>query len=313
MGKEVVLRAKGVRKEFNQRVVLDNVSLEIERGEIFGIIGISGCGKTTLLHTFVGFYEAEEGELFISQEGKEQSLHADLSLARKSFGFAPQHPSFYPKLTVQENLEHFGILYGLEEEELDPQIDELMQLTKLDKAAESLAEQLSYGMQKRLGIACALVHNPSILLLDEPTADLDPIMRKEIWKLVKRINSRGTTIVIASHLLGEVEEMCDRIGMLHKGKLVYVGSFSDMKQKYEPRQEVTIRTMSHLYDAIIARLKPIDVNPSADMLHILTTDPEKTVNAIVRHINDMGDKIEYLHVAPPSLEELFTLIEEERR
>ncbi len=315
MEKEVILRAEGIRKEFQDCVVLDNVSLSIQKGEIFGIIGISGCGKTTLLHTFVGFNAPEQGEVFITHNGKEISISKNMILARRGIGFAPQHPSFYPRLTVEENLEHFGILYGLAENELDEQLHELLKVTKLEQAVDIRADHLSYGMQKRLGIACALIHKPSILLMDEPTADLDPLMRREIWKLVRRINDTGTTIVIASHLLGEVESMCTRIGMLHNKKFAYIGTFENMKQNYCPRQEITLKTESRLYDALIQRLgsnKELVVTATNEHLQVMTTHPEKTVDAVMRHVKEMDDKIEYLHVSPPSLEELFTLIEEEK-
>ena len=312
MEKGVVLKVDGIRKEFSGRTILDDVTFSIQKGEIFGIIGASGSGKSTLLHTFVGFYEPENGEIYVSYDNKLINLANHLKTARSCFGFAPQHPSFYPKLTVRENLEHFGILYGLNEETVEKRIDELLPLTRLEKAGDYFAERLSHGMQKRLGIACALIHNPSILIMDEPTADLDPLMRKEIWKLVKNINASGTTVIIASHLLGEVESMCNRIGMLHDGKMVYIGTFNDMKDKYCPSHEVTVKTESRLYDKIMQRIKKdktiISITQN-DNLQILTTDPEKIVDAIVGHVRDLGDKIEYLHVSPPSLEEIFSIIE----
>lgn len=315
MGKEVVLRAENLRKEFHNRVVFEDINLAIEKGEVFGLIGASGSGKTTLLHTFIGFHEPEEGGIYLTHDQKEFPLHAHLSLARKKCGFAPQHPSFYHALTVEENLLHFGILYGLDEEEVEQQTENLLKMTKLQQVRQLPADQLSYGMQKRLGIACALVHQPSLLFLDEPTADLDPLMRKDIWSMVKRINEQGTTIVVASHLLGEVETMCSRIGMLHNGKLVYIGTFEDMKTKYCPRQEITVKTASHLYDEIISRIKKckeIHSFSAGPQLQIMTTDSEATVQAIVYRVKELGDKIEYLHVSPPSLEELFSLIEEEK-
>ncbi len=315
MGKEVVLRAENLCKEFHKQAVLDGITLAIEKGEIFGLIGASGSGKTTLLHTFIGFHEPEEGDVFFTHDQKEFSLHTHLSFVRKTCGFAPQHPSFYHALTVEENLLHFGILYGLDEEEMEQQAEMLLAMTKLQNVRDLPADQLSYGMQKRLGIACALVHRPSLLFLDEPTADLDPLMRKDIWNMVKRINEQGTTIIVASHLLGEVEAMCSRIGMLHNGKLVYTGTFDDMKAKYSPRQEITVKTASHLYDDIIVRIKKckeVSSFSAGSQLQVTTANPEATVQAIVFHVKELGDKIEYLHVSPPSLDEIFSLIEEEK-
>lgn len=314
MQKEVILHIDGLTKSFADNIILNNVALDIELGEIFGIIGISGCGKTTLLRSLVGCPPPDKGTITVTAHGKELNLRTDKRKIQRIIGFASQHPSFYPKLTVEENLEHFGILYGVEEDELDKQSNELLKVTKLDAFSDRCADQLSYGMQKRLGIACALIHNPSILILDEPTADLDPLLRNEIWKLVTRINKQGTTVIVASHLLGEVEAMCHRLGMLHKGALVYTGTFTDMKQRYCPRQEVSLKIQSRLYDAILDTLKnnkEITASTKNEQLQLLTTNPEKTVDAIMRHVQEMDDKIEFLHVAPPSLEELFTLIEEE--
>ncbi|MEK6950490.1 MAG: ABC transporter ATP-binding protein, partial [Nanoarchaeota archaeon] len=169
-----LLELKEVRKDFGANTILQNVTLSIEEGDIYGVIGESGSGKTTLLNILTGFLEPTEGEvLFLSKITHEpRNLHEHLHRIKKYIGFTPQHNSYYPKLTVKENLLHFGRLYGLNEELLINNIKMLLQFTGLFEHRHKLAEYLSGGMQKRLDVSCSLAHKPKILVLDEPTADL---------------------------------------------------------------------------------------------------------------------------------------------
>ena len=161
-----LIRLKKVTKRFGDNVVLDHIDLEIPPGELFGIIGLSGVGKTTLLNTMVGFIEPDEGDVTLKlPDGSEASIFKRKDIVSRMFGFAAQVPSFYGQLSVRENIEHFAALYNLTPAECISKCDSLLRLVGLEKAQHTLAQNLSGGMQKRLDIACAIVHEPSILIL----------------------------------------------------------------------------------------------------------------------------------------------------
>jgi len=229
-----IIQLKDVKKRFGKRIILDGINLEIDEGEIFGIIGMSGSGKSTILNILISYYEPEQGNiLFYSYKDKRyKSAITNVMELRKTFGFSAQTPSFYPKLTLEENLLHFGALYKLPKKVRKENTRYLLELTELYEARKQLAQSLSGGMEKRLSIACSLIHSPKVLLLDEPTADLDPIRRKETWKLIKELHKKGTTIIVASHFLEEIEPVCDKIAILHDHKIIAVGTPAQLKKHY---------------------------------------------------------------------------------
>ena len=240
-----IIQFRNIKKSFGKRLILDRVNLEINEGEIFGIIGMSGSGKSTILNLLIGYYEPEKGNiLFYSYKDKKyKSAVKNIIELRKTFGFAAQDPSFYPKLTVEENLLHFGSLYGLPKKVLKENAKHLLELAELYDARKQLAQTLSGGMEKRLSVACSLIHNPKVLILDEPTADLDPIRRKETWELIKEFHKKGTTIIIASHFLSELEPVCTRIAILHNHKISVVGTPAQLRKHYHKK---AIRIFKHL-------------------------------------------------------------------
>ncbi|MBW2993682.1 ABC transporter ATP-binding protein [Candidatus Woesearchaeota archaeon] len=177
-------------KKFGKRVILNKINLDINSGELFGIIGMSGSGKTTFLNSLIGYHEPDIGDVFYYsfKDRQYKSIYTNQAEVCRLFGFATQTDSFYPKLTLFENLKHFGSLYNMSKKTRTINAERLLRLTELYPFKDELAQNLSEGMKKRLGIACALVHNPKVLLLDEPTANLDPILRKDIWNVIKGIH-----------------------------------------------------------------------------------------------------------------------------
>jgi len=223
---------ENISKKFGNTLVLDNLNLSIPYGEITAIIGPSGSGKTTMLNLLIGFVKPTKGRILFQS----RNIIKDFSNVTTLFGFAAQEFSFYGELTVEENLYYFGNLYKLKKEELKARADELLKLLDIDYARKTLAKRLSAGMGRRLDIACSLIHNPKVLILDEPTQDLDPILRKELVGSIRKINrERETTVIITSHLLGEIDDLCDNIGILYKGKIVKIGSPEQLKRFYGKR------------------------------------------------------------------------------
>ena len=187
-----LIQLKEVSKAFGRNEVLQNVNISIEEGDILGVIGRSGSGKSTLLNLITGYIQPSQGEMlyFSKVTHNAQDLNRNLHKIKKFIGFAPQRNSFYPKLTVKENLLYFGTLYGVEHQILVGNIKNLLQFLSIWDDRNKLAEELSGGMQKRLDIACSLAHKPKLLVLDEPTADLDPLLQIEKGKYSRHFSKR---------------------------------------------------------------------------------------------------------------------------
>jgi ABC-2 type transport system ATP-binding protein len=266
-----------------------------------------------LLNTIVGFVDPDEGDIVVKAEkgNKDYLISAHPQAVKEIFGFAAQHPSFYGMLTVEENLQHFSSLYKITKKERISRCSSLVKMVGLAGSEKVLSQNLSGGMKKRLDIACSLVHSPKILILDEPTSDLDPVSREEMWDLIKEINSHGTTIILASHFVNELEELCSRFAILHNTKIVEVGTPEELKLSYSKNYEIILETKSRKYDKIVKALKSkkslqiSNMNTKNRMLTIYTAKPEHTLYTIARMIDSMDEKIIDINVNRPTIRELF--------
>lgn len=323
MTRHALIEFREVQKGFGRKHVLQDITLNIQPGEVFGIIGVSGAGKTTLLELLIGFLEPDKGDILYRSSdvlmGEDQqnyiSVREEPQRVKRRFGFAMQEPSFYNELTVEENLRYFAALYNLSQKVITQNIETSLRLVGLVENKQDVAENLSGGMQKRLDIACAMIHNPQVLILDEPTADLDILLRRQMWELVKKINQRGTTVIIASHFLDEIEHLCDRIGILHQGAIVKRGKLEDLQSMYADHEEILLHTRTGEYGPILKEVKKkakiSKVIEGEGYIKMYTSDTKKVVQEIMRVVNKRKDNIETLKVEKPSLNEVFERITEQ--
>jgi ABC-2 type transport system ATP-binding protein len=305
-----IITFAGITHAYETRQVLRDVSFGVRKGEIFGLIGPSGAGKTTLLNIMVGFVVPHKGDVKIAIDTKCVSVFREPHRVKALFGFSTQEPSFYGKLTAWENLVHYGTLYGLPPDRCAARAASLLKMVGLWDSKDLLAANLSGGMQKRLDIACALVHEPAILILDEPTADIDPILRQQLWGLIREINRRGTTIILASHFLGEVEQLCHRIGIIHNNRLDRVGTSAELRQLYSPHYEVEVKLETERgADQLLGILKGSRlVAKSAragTLVRLYTPSPDALVPAVMSVLR--GRRIPYreLRASRPPMREVF--------
>lgn len=227
---EPLISFRDISKKFGKKMVIKNMSLDIFPKEIFGLVGVSGAGKSTLLKIFLGFYRPDEGLIYFSGE----DITFNQTKIRNIVGYVTQDNSFYEDLTARENLLYFGGMYGMKKKEIVSRIDYVLSLVDLSEAKHFLAKNMSGGMQRRLDFAIALLHNPSILILDEPLTGLDIILRERIWQLILKINKEeGKTILVSEHNLNYLEKSCSRIGLLKGGEFVSVGSPSSYKDAFK--------------------------------------------------------------------------------
>lgn len=322
--KQPILQVEGLSMAYGGSKVLEGVSLHILEGEIFGLIGASGSGKTTLLELLIGFLEPTKGDvlcraaLLNPQNEGYASIAEDHDSASRLFGFATQNSSFYEHLTVKENLFYFGTLYDLPADIIRKNMGTLLQVVGMSGAQDALAGDLSSGMKKRLDIACALIHNPKILIMDEPTADLDVTARKQIWGLVKRINDTGTTIIMASHMLDEVETLCDSIAVLHNRRIVSKGAVEGLRNLYSEHEQVHLQTEKKDYAgyaAVLERqkdLKITGISLQGNKLVVSSMKSEETLHYLIHLVEKFGDKVIDLYLSRPSLNEIFESITKEK-
>ncbi|MEM4245478.1 MAG: ABC transporter ATP-binding protein [Candidatus Nanoarchaeia archaeon] len=298
------IQFQNITKKFGDKIVLNSVNLEIGYGERFGIIGVSGSGKTTLLNLLIGFLNPTSGHIFYQSH----DIVRDKQNIRKTFGFATQDGSFYTKLSVKENLNYFGKMYGMAQVDINRRSEGLLKLVGLYQSKDVIAENLSKGMQRRLDIACALIHDPKVLILDEPTEDLDPMLRKDILLLIKKINERGTTIVITSHLLTEIEAICTKIAILHNGKIIETGTPDHLKGRYYKNEEIHLQSSPGNYEKLAHRLRKIDIDSIDIKEHkmiVYTPKAERVLHRILHVIEQSREHLVDVSVNKPTLEEVF--------
>jgi ABC-2 type transport system ATP-binding protein len=219
-----ILEAIDLCKNYGSFCALDGVSFQVAEGEIFGLLGPNGAGKTTLLSIASGLLAPTGGQVRIL--GKDLQSHT--SELKRAIGIVPQDLAIYPELTAQENLRFFAELYGIRGAELDKRIAETLAMIGLEEHARQRAGQFSGGMKRRLNLGVALMHQPRLLLLDEPTAGVDPQSRNHIFEEVRRLNAAGMTIVYTSHYMEEVQALCPRIGIIDHGKLVACDAIANL-------------------------------------------------------------------------------------
>ncbi|MGC8509854.1 MAG: ABC transporter ATP-binding protein [Acidimicrobiales bacterium] len=231
MGSLLEIETRGLTKSFTGRVALDDVTLGVAPGELCGVVGADGAGKTTLLRCVAGLYRPDRGEVVPGRRG------------RARVGVSPQGFHLYADLTVDENLAFFGTVHGLDRATLRERGGELLRFASLEEHRERLAGNLSGGMQQKLTLVCSVLHRPPILLLDEPTTGVDPVSRREFWHLLDALHRDGTTILLASAYVDEVER-CDHVLFLHEGRLLIDGTLDELVPEGATLEAVLRQRMS---------------------------------------------------------------------
>lgn len=308
-----ILRVNNLSVRLGNKVILEDIGLNVKKGEILGIVGVSGVGKTTLLNSIIGYYPLLNGAVKYRSEAKGfVSVMYNLNNFKRLFGFSAQNPSFYPELTVTENLEYFASLYDVPEKIKEQNIKKALKLVQLEDDSKVCAKNLSGGMKKRLDIACAIAHNPKILILDEPTSDMDPVLRERMWSLIEEINKNGTTIIVASHFLSEVEHTCDRIVFLRGKRAEFIGTPKEFRNLYSKIKEICISTseldtvLEKIASMKFLEIKQVSRKNESILLH--SKEDRKTISKALSGI--MKHDISNIEITSPSLDMLFKVFAE---
>lgn len=211
----VTIKAEALTRKFNQLSAVDNLNLEIEEGEIFGLVGPDGAGKTTTMRLLAGILQPTSGEAWVY--GKH--IVKESEVLKDYIAYMSQRFGLYEDLTVMENLDFYADIFGVTSKERVSRIDRLMGFSGLAPFKKRLARHLSGGMKQKLGLACALIHTPKVLFLDEPTNGVDPVSRRDFWQILYQLLKEKVTILFSTSYLDEAER-CNRVGLIHKGKLL---------------------------------------------------------------------------------------------
>ncbi|CEJ48163.1 ABC transporter (ATP-binding protein) (Methionine ABC transporter ATP-binding protein) [Umezakia ovalisporum] len=230
-----MLKISNLNKSYGSIKVLQNLNLDIGYGEIYGLLGANGAGKTTTINIICNLLEADSGDVTINEK---QVCEA----TKKIIGVAPQENLLYKSLTCEENLHFFANIYGLNREMRQKKVQETLLSVSLLNRAKSPVETLSGGMRRRLNIAVALVHQPRLVILDEPTTGLDIEARYEVWELIRQLKKQGITVLLTTHLLDEAEALCDRIGILKHGQILAEGSLAELRTLIPASEVIVVKT-----------------------------------------------------------------------
>ncbi len=224
---EFMIKAENIKKYYGDIPAVDGISFEIRPGETFGLLGPNGAGKTTTINMLTGILKPDEGKILI--KGTDNRKNSDI---RRLVGYAPQSLAIYDELSGEENLAFFGKLYGLRGVKLKKQIDWTLDFAGLQNKRSELVKTYSGGMKRRLNLVCALIHNPPILFLDEPTVGVDPQSRNQIFDRIEQLKSEGKTIVYTTHYIEEAQRLCERVGIIDYGKLLALDTVEALIEEY---------------------------------------------------------------------------------
>ena len=304
---EVMIECDGLTKRFGNLTAVDHVSFSVDKRSIFGFLGPNGSGKTTVIRMLCGILEPTDGRARIA--GVDVVHETDR--VKGTIGYMSQEFSLYDELTVNENLLFYGRLYGLRGAGLRQRRDELVALTHLEPYLERRAAMLSGGWRQRLAMACALVHKPSVLFLDEPTAGIDPVARRELWDLLFELSSAGMTLFITTHYMDEAER-CSHVGYIHLSKLVLCGAPDELKALREVNRSGTRRieiTCDHVTVGlqVVRHLRGVlDATVFGQSMHLLveTGLAEAELRDALQRVGIGQADIREI---PPSLEDVFVV------
>lgn len=230
-----MLKITNLYKSYGQRAVLKNLTLNIAAGEIYALLGPNGAGKTTTINILCNLLQADHGTVLIDNQPVSNRT-------KRLIGIAPQENLLYKQLSCIENLQFFGRIYGLHGRKLQQRVQHCLTAVQLADRANSSIDTLSGGMQRRMNIAIALVHQPQLVILDEPTTGLDIEARHDIWDLIRQLQKQGITVLLTTHLLDEAERLADRIGILRQGQIVAEGSLESLRSSIPAKEIVLIQT-----------------------------------------------------------------------
>jgi ABC-2 type transport system ATP-binding protein len=293
---------RGLSRRFGSFVAVDNLSFSVKQGEIFGFLGANGAGKSTTIRMLCGLLRPSSGTALVG--GIDVSL--DPEGVKRRIGYMSQKFSLYEALTVDQNIRFFGGIYGLSRERLEARRQFVLEMAGLAGRGNTLTRELPGGWRQRLALGCAILHEPSIVFLDEPTGGVDPLSRRRFWDLIGDLSRQGVTVLVTTHYLDEAEH-CHRIAIIHAGRLAAMGTTSELKQVFASRPILEV-----LAARPVAAMDFLDRHEAVEKtslfgtaVHAVLRSDRVGFDEISRALESNGIKVHSIGLVPPSLEDVF--------
>lgn len=304
------IEVKNLTKKFGHFISVDKISFSVTQGEVFGFLGANGAGKSTTIKMLCGILEPTSGDALVGG----YSILKDSDKVKNLIGYMSQKFSLYSDLTVEENIRFFGGVYGLGNDKLSERMDWILEISDLKDRKDTLTQNLSTGYKQRLALGCAVIHEPKIVFLDEPTGGVDPISRRNFWDLINSLSQKGITVFVTTHYLDEAE-FCNRIMMIDSGKIIAGGTPTELKTNF--LKNILLEIECDKLDEVNKVLNESDVVLSSvyfgNMLHVTLKSGiinEQQTDEAIRYIETLldtrlGIKVKRIEKIQPSLEDVF--------
>ncbi|MCD4785447.1 MAG: ATP-binding cassette domain-containing protein [Candidatus Eremiobacteraeota bacterium] len=295
------IKVENLRKRFGNVVAVSNVSFSVEKGEVFGFLGPNGAGKTTTIRMLTGILTPDVGKVVI--EGI--NLRENQIRAKMKMGVVPETGNVYIDLTAKQNLYLAGRFYGLPKNILEKKSEELLSTLGLHERRNDFVRTFSKGMKQRISIACAIIHNPQILFLDEPTEGLDVQSRRLILDIITDLNKKGSTIFLTTHNIEEANRLCERVCIINKGEIVAIDRPEKLRGTFDKTQSIEVSFDRSVNSDLFTSGFISKIEMYGDKLRLYTNDPDKTVKHIVALAEKKDLRIISMTICGASLEEAF--------
>jgi ABC-2 type transport system ATP-binding protein len=296
------IEVRGLSRRFGQFVAVDDISFDVRRGEIFGFLGSNGAGKSTTIRMLCGLLEPSAGTATVGGV----DVRRDPERVKTRIGYMSQRFSLYELLTVDQNIRFFGGVYGLNAQQLAERRRFVIEMAGLAGRESTLARDLAGGWRQRLALGCAILHHPAILFLDEPTGGVDPLSRRQFWRLIDSLSQSGVTVLVTTHYLDEAER-CHRVALIHAGKLAAIGTTTEVKRVFQGRPILEIRSSS-----AVDAMRVLDATAGVEKTSLFGTAVHAVLRSdavspaeITARLADAGVAVESLAPVTPSLEDVF--------
>jgi ABC-2 type transport system ATP-binding protein len=300
----MVLQVSSVSKRFEQLQAVDDVNFSVQAGEAFGLLGPNGAGKSTTINMITGLLRPDAGEVFICGE----RMSIDAHRTKRHLGYVPQEVALYPDLTAQENLMFWGRLYGLSGPRLRIRVKDVLELVGLSERAKHRVETYSGGMKRRINIAAALLHEPKLLVMDEPTVGIDAQSRSHILDTVKELNHQGLTILYTSHYMEEVELLCDRVAIMDKGSIIAAGTVSELRRIVGEESLITMNLENwreELAEQLLVLPSVSKVLIQGGDLRVTSSNPSLALGSMASLFAEYAVIMRTVQITEPTLETVF--------
>ena len=301
MSREIIIRVEGLVKHYGEVTALDGVSFHVNKGEIFGLLGPNGAGKTTLIEIICGLRKFDDGKVTILGF----DLVKDSYKVRSLIGFCPQETLLYDLLSVKENFAFTASLYSMSSREFKEKLDYFSKILGVEEFLNRKVKELSGGMKRRANLATSIIHDPPIIILDEPTVGFDPNVKREFWELIKSLRENGKTVLLSTHDMYEADELCDRVAIMDKGKIVALDKPQMLKEKFGGEALINIKMKEPLTKEGLTFFEKYNVTLKDEEIQIFTKNPWKIMPEITKKLISKGLLTEKIEVAEPTLEDVF--------